>query len=767
LCPTPKVYNIIHTNSIVDYRHNYGENAMPTVSVPLIEVPPLVVAADNQSDTYRGLVVHALRANAGPIAVESRALPRRSLFIPPILHAKIENVAELHDLTFQQAFLGLSSAGLALKLAENETYQQQKRAISPPPFAGASSEQVLYYQLCIASLENGRICMAEGSTGVGKSRALIMAAIHMARKVRVRKVVVTAPTLAILGHLWSEMEALHQEGIGQDVKPGFFPGIGEFVDTEKLTSYLNNAEIPDSAVEKWVANNGPCLQNTPLIRAMLGAGVKLHHMMEDLKLIATNLTAKEFMLKGGDDDERLQSARKAAADADIVFCTHTMLGWAQQSDWSLFGAPDVLIVDEGHMFEQNIASIHSDDLSLQMLQFRLREYQKSFMTNDNSVLGKAVTAADNLLATLRKYDTGKIGNVVRIGRSDTYLAEPINVLHCALKNKVFADFENIEKVRMMLGSISNALDGRNAGSFLSFSPDRRFPSLKVGQYSIGGILGNIWKSATQGAVIASATLFLPDRFGNQKCDYLAGILSVPRSRLDAPMPVVAPWVKSVPTIHYPDLSAAVRLARPTIQNRLDTENNWLNSLADTIYHILAKKTEGGSLVLATSYTQITMLADLLSAHGVGAERIVAQEPNVRFSVAETAFRNLHKAGKSPILLGLGAAWTGIDLIDKSVTASEDRLLTTLIIACIPVGLNRTSTMLARIEKTRLAPLISESLMLLRQGLGRAVRSSEKQNIDIWVLDGRPWAEWPGMSIWQASVRNLLGGYPRRETFPLY
>jgi ATP-dependent DNA helicase DinG len=739
---------------------------MPNVSVPLIPLPPLASTATNISDSYRSLVAHALHVQAPLEIVETSGLPRKSLFIPPSLHAKIGATGIAQSLSFQDTFARLCAAGLSLQVARNDDYQSKKVAVAAPPFAGASPEQVQIYRSIMASLENGRICMAEGSTGVGKSRALIMAALKMAEKKAVETVVVAAPTLAILGHLWSELEALRKEGIGLKVKSGFFPGVGEFVDVERLADYLAVAELHDVAVENWMNEGGTCLQNTPLMRAMADAGVKLHHMMDDLKQIATQLSAQDFMLKSGEDDKRAVDARKAAAQSRIIFCTHTMLGRAHQSQWSLFGSPDVLIIDEGHLFEQNIASIHSDTLSLQMLRFRLREYQQSFGAGQRSVSGRAAEAADDLLAAaMRMIDAGD-GRQKRLEKDGAAtLIDPVKAMLDTLKSRVFVDFEGIEKIRMALGMVAGVLDGKAHACYLSCSPDRRFPSLTIGRHSVGPVLGDIWKSATHGAVIASATLYLPDSFGNQKCDYMAGILSVPRSRLDTLMPVVAPWVRDIPILHYPDPSAAIQLARPVSQNREEkSEKNWLRNIAVTIRHILDQKSEGGTLVLTTSYAQVAALAGTLEEFGVDADRIVSQQPNVRFSVSEAAYRELHRAGRCPILLGLGAAWTGVDLTDKSAGRTDDRLLTTLVIACTPIGANRTSTMLSRIDRTHLAPLVSESLMMLRQGLGRPVRSPDMRGIDIWMLDGRPWVDWPGMAGWQASVKSILNCYPHRQAF---
>lgn len=52
------------------------------------------------------------------------------------------------------------------------------------------------------------------------------------------------------------------------------------------------------------------------------------------------------------------------------------------------------------------------------------------------------------------------------------------------------------------------------------------------------------------------------------------------------------------------------------------------------------------------------------------------------------------------------------------------LLSALIIGGMPVGLNRSSTMAVRIESRGVEPIAKEALMMLSQGIGRAVRSAD-------------------------------------------
>ncbi|MBN6744202.1 type IV CRISPR-associated DEAD/DEAH-box helicase Csf4 [Acidithiobacillus ferrooxidans] len=738
---------------------------MPTVTVPLISVPDAHAMATNITDTYRNLVAIGLHVEATrwPPAVDIASLPRKSLFFSPAQHTKIEEAAQSLSLSFQQTFATLCAAGLAETSAKHDAFNSAFALTTPPPFSGASQEQALFYRNCLTSLRQKRIGMLEGSTGVGKSRAMIMAALTMAKeRPDLQKIVITAPTLAVLGHLWSELERLTAEGLAGGVQAGFFPGSQEFIDPGKLQEYLDQSGDKDPAVQLWMGQGGPLIHEAALIRAMSRAPTKMHHMTHDLKALATNLNPQDFVTED-DEDKRLVESREYARKSRILFCTHTMLGLAFRDKWGLFGQPDILIVDEGHLFEQNISRVYSNALSLRMLRFHLYVSKRKTGAGKGSVVSKAVSAVSHCIQQVSALDVGD-GQTLCLDAGNKELETLFSDLDAALNKKALSVVKDVKKARFILDNAITAIQGKASTVYLQFSPDRRFPSIISGREDLGKVLGGIWKDITHGAIIASATLYLPDRFGQMKCDYLKSVLALPLSRLDTPSPIVAPWVRNIPHLHVPNAKAAFLLSRPVGKTEQGDMNLWLYNLSLSTAAILRKKQHGGTVILTVAFSHASAIGQRLVELGIPAERIVIQSEKNRFSSAEQQYRALYANGIQPILIAAGAAWTGIDLTDKSVSPDKDRLLSTLILTCAPVGLNRSLSMLKRIEKTSVRPIINESLMMLRQGLGRIVRHPDMQKIDIWMLDGRPWSSWPYMESWQESVKTILDGYPKKKLF---
>lgn len=751
---------------------------MPNRTVPAVEIPAGLLPAEGKSGAYKALVSRALRDNLPPAAVETEGMPRVSVFIPPIIEAKVQDMADAtDDRTFSQVFAGLVIS--AISAVEREQAAFAGLPVTDAPFKDPRPEQLRFYQACQKALDHNKICLAEASTGVGKTRAMLAAAIKAAEN-RAVPIVVAAPTLKVLGQLWEEMEHLQAEGLGKHLSCTFFPGSGEFVDAGKLRAYIDATrsglkDAPfDETVAQWVEEGGPLLSDTPLVRAMNGHAPKLKFLMEDLRALATHLAPHDFAVDTRDDGsdalDQLREVREKSQDANIIFCTHTMLGRAHQSKWVLFPQPQVLVIDEAHLFEQNMAAIHTARLSLHALRYRLQGFLRSLGGAKHPGVSKAIKEVSKFVMRLKDLDSedlagGKALRLVPGAHSD--LLGITGSLIKALKSKTLAgaDIPFLAQDTAVLTTLESILQGQcSDNGYLEFSPDRRFPGIMAGAADIGKVLGSLWKGTPSGAILASATLYAPDEFGNSKCDYAAKNLAIPKSRIDTPRPVVASWVIKNATMHVPSPEKCKLLARPAAKTRTkDDEDAWLQALGAEIAKV-AENARGGTLVLATSYAQVEAITAALAARRVEKRRLVPQVRGTKFAVTEAVFRERHAKGFRPILIGLGTAWTGVNLRDESAPPSQDTLATDLVIACLPVGLNQTSTMRTRTEYAGTHPVTQEALMMLRQGLGRIVRDKGMTGRHIWFMDGRIWTGWPGMRAFCLSVRRILEQYPEGKPF---
>jgi Rad3-related DNA helicase len=750
---------------------------------------PLILCVTQRNDTsnadaYRFLIRHAMKEDLVPAQIEIKGVERVSVFFPAALSARIQETADTHNMTFQQAAAGLAAAGAdALAMLRTEDVKIEEKI----PFRNISMEQAKYFSLCRDALANSKILVAEGSTGLGKTRALVVSAILAAQQGK-KPVIIAAPTVEIVGHFWAELEKVQNEGIGLSLTAAIAPGARDFVDDAKLKAWLIENPGQDMAVEEWVAAGGELNADpearAPVIRSAESLGVKLAWMMEDLTRIATNIPLLDFERKSATDENgvfsesagiiaELRAALNRKTEegkhhgADLIFCTHTMLAFAQLCRWQILPQPKVLIIDEAHLLEETISRVNSDELSVFSLSYRIARHLPE-KNKKKSAAGTAYTLAvelKKLCQSLCKEDNKTTVSLKGFPDEKAAIISTLVNLANAMESKAFADFPKQKRDIYDLRALAATMSNGNNRTDIRFSPKKDYPLITSGSADIGASTGELWKLADGGVILASATLYTVDDYGEYDCRYVVKNLAIPLTRIDTPPPVIFHGVFDIPTLYTPGLALSKQLCRPTKGNRtVAADKQWLECLGQTIATEVVNSAVGGTLVLLTAYTQIESIKSILETAGVAPERIVEQRRDERFSVAKAAFTQIYRDGERPILLALGPAWTGLDLADKSVAAFNDFLLTDLVIGCAPIGLNQSPTMLRRKEIWNMEPIIKEALLTLKQGLGRLIRRDGVTDRRLWIMDGRIFSEWPKMVAFTSSAKRLLSNYKKKSVF---
>lgn len=775
--------------------------------LPLIEITE-IPAGSNQSETYRYLLGLALRAKAKPEAVEYAKLNSAMLRLPPAMKAQLDAMAAQYGMGPQAAFAGLCAAGLAImkkQLREQAGLDEQTAADVRIPFDTQSDNQRRYYEQIMVGLAGGKIVFAEGSTGIGKSRAMAAAAIEMARAKKV-PVIMAAPTVAVMEHLYNELCELKPVGVTYSI----LPGAAEFVDDLALRKYIATAQDDpelgsDPAVVDWVSRGAPVLRASdgkppPLARALATLGIDAAWLMSDLRKLAANMPVDDFNMpvdtfalrraKGRDDTADSQSRKllaelqgHAKTSSDIVLCTHAMLAIGQRTQWNAVPAPCVVFIDEAHLFEQAVSGINSQQFSLFSLRASIARLLRAKGQGKGSSAAKAMKLATQLTHLLKQFDTDSnrccLTSILPDEQGKLRDARALlDSLDKALSHaKPFDDLDNAANFRTAIKNIAAALaasakNGAHASKEtasnrvdLVFSPDKRYPSLYCGPARVDTQLAHIWKTAEGGVILASATLYIMDANGNNKCDYLRSLLAVDFKRISTPGPVIEKYIYALPTLYVPSARRQPYLIPSRPKQEPTVVEDWHKELALAIEQITSTA-QGGTLVLFTAYKDIGAVSSRLKALGVDSDRIVNQEPNRKFNAYKQEFVDAHRKGKRPIMLALGAAWTGVDFKDdQEKTGEADTLLTDLVIARLPINLNKSNSMVARVERMKMYPIINECLLTFKQGIGRLIRRDNVRHRRLWILDGRPFADkWPGMETLASSVRRLLREYRQRKEF---
>jgi CRISPR type IV-associated DEAD/DEAH-box helicase Csf4 len=417
-----------------------------------------------------------------------------------------------------------------------------------------------------------------------------------------------------------------------------------------------------------------------------------------------------------------------------------------------------LFVDEGHQLEESFSSAMSDYLSLRSLAQNLRDFKALGGTVPNDGVGIVERALATLINDAPKLDRRDF--VALSGDANGSLTNQLTAMSvvCGTISKV-RDKQS-EKFRLSLkirraGLLLNAAVSKSRSfAFIRHSPVRRLPQLMVSNASIHTILSRLW-SGLEGSCIVSATLYTSTMDGPSG-NFMAGLLRIPLDRLKTFAPVSAPWSTScVQGVWLPETqsdwlhppTATWGGVKRTQSESLQREASWHAELAQSLRKIW-KDSDGGILVLCTSYATVNALHGLLNAEGDPLSTgLIKAVPKVSVASQASAFLHHCKEGKKALWLGVGSAWTGVDIgghdpwrniFGEALDASVDNVLTTLVIPRVPYGTNQSMSHLWRIRNNPNVPWdLFDAALKFKQALGRLVRREGlASNRRIYVLDAR-------------------------------
>ncbi|WP_075588194.1 helicase C-terminal domain-containing protein [Rhodoferax antarcticus] len=748
-------------------------------------------AGANMADAYRSFIRHAINQKLEPnTEIDLSVLTKSTFFLPPSLSAIVQEEADKRSLTFSETAAGLAQAGHD-RINQKNT-QNSNSTPSDVPFK-SRPDQATFFKSIMDGMGKSKIVVAEASTGVGKGRALMAAAIQSVLDGK-KPVVVAAPTVLIVNQLWGELQTLRSDGFGENINATILPGAADFVDDIKLIDWFEDEkhQVADKAVFEWVKADAPHTKDDAIYQVALEQGITLGWLVSDLMNLAENMPVQDFVLKTSSIDKTkgsqarsLLSALRQAANkksekngdkpgphtgADIIICTHAMLAIGQITKWAALAKPAALIIDEAHSFEETLSRINSHQMSLFALRYKLAKFCKSKKAKKGSVPRKTLEAASLFMKDCQSmFEEGNRQQITQNSDGHQKICNQLIEIGKLLTSIAFASDVSIQKQlasTLNLAASEMQKKQNRTSTYLEFSPDKRYPSISVGADHIGLEAGAIWKAAEGGVVMASATMYLTDSYGNSKCDYVVKNLAIPLSRLATFPPIESKHIYSIPTLHIPAKNMLEPLSRPAHKSKEKAngeEMAWMKSIGKSIAHIVTKAS-GGTLVLTSSYNQIQAIEALISEeHPDLIPRLIVQKRDAKFAKSIDAFKAAHREGKNPILLSLGPAWTGLDLSDNDAKASVDKLLTNLVIACCPIGLNQSPTMQRRIELTNTSAIAKEGLLIFKQGLGRLIRRDQVKDRHIWVLDGRIWSQnW--LPQFTGPVKRLLKKYKKTVEF---
>lgn len=432
----------------------------------------------------------------------------------------------------------------------------------------------------------------------------------------------------------------------------------------------------------------------------------------------------------------------------------------------------LLIIDEAHQFETNLAGILASNLSIVSYLRLLKQ-----LAQEGSISKRALSSALKALRKLGEItpdeETQEKGVDLTAGGRTSLTAQALlaEMAEAFCSAKAASASQVAYKARRMAKDIKRALqmansDVRGMRIRLEFSPVRAFPQLTYGRESVNKELRFLWATARAVACV-SATLYLR-RLDRDSGAYMASILNIPRDRLQEYPPIRPEWTYTPVTgLWTPEkkmVADHLWLCPPSRSDKLDPvahqrrEQIWLDEVADAVREIVPGAA-GGALILMTSYSSAAELGDRLQPHFTD---LVVASPDSTLAKQRESFVSLAGAGKHPVWIAVGGAWTGLDVNghEFGLRAEDDNLITDLIIPRLPFRLNRSLTHHRRLELGDTPWELLDTSMRFKQGLGRLVRREGlPKNRRIHVLDARIHAD--NMSNYLAPLTRIMAAYPQK------
>jgi len=679
-------------------------------------------------DHLNSAAAHKLK----PLIVASHDISSFTVALPPATAAYLKSLGAELSLSLSEVSAGLIAASLGGQADGTPPSDNKKPSELPGEDLVRDTLQPLMRASAKASAA-GKIVFAEAATGTGKGQMIAVLAADAAK--RGDTVVIAAP----LPVTWQLLDDLEKISAAKTAGVSLALGRPNFISPERTLQWATENEKQE--LIEWIEKGGmPLSEHASKASAFIST--PLRWLLEDALSLAEDLPITSVMLDNEEAEdcpaEKIYlSLRENQGNAAITICSHyylaahvrqvQLLGLNAEDDQQdlgadLLGKPrtlntllpiviDTLLVDEAHLLEQAFAAIYSHALYVKPLQ---REIERLVLKGRKPLLDALDSLEETIRLAVKKNGSS---NISRLLSEHEGLEIPLAATLAAINglSLVGASRQTTVSLRHARQAIENALSGLSRIR-LELSPVRHYPHLVVGRSSLDRALESLWDNVA-GGVLVSATLYQDESSANLSRWKLA----VPKSRTQYLEPVHPAWTRDTVTLH-----------KLRAETRPDDSATWVDQAAACI-HSITDRAEGGTLVLCTSHTNVEQLASRLTSLG---NRLVIQTRTLAAAACASRYRDLYRQGIKPVWLGVGSAWTGINLSDTSVPAHEDFMLTDLVITRLPAGLNRTLTHERRQALAGFLLVAQETSWHFRQGLGRLIRREGVLRRNLWVLDSR-------------------------------
>jgi CRISPR type IV-associated DEAD/DEAH-box helicase Csf4 len=689
--------------------------------------------------------------------------------------------------------------------------------------------QSLLYSYIDDTFENKKCGLIEGGTGIGKTLAILAGANEKATNSQSRVVIATNSISNIHQYIDNYEKLVANEFPMQPMQ--IILGQGNFVSVTRLTLIIDEPEYQHckEAVKEWLACSGlydnvdqhlPPYQlaslekvcpNIPSSLVRLKPYDKDDHGMiayneqfmlddypasiilcthamlcvdakrrvysqkdEDVTQYMAGINAELTAIKTLRDDEPLIAKKKAYNKQlfELIEKKNETVG-EMLKDLNIGFLPhySFLIVDEAHLLENAMSDSLSTQFSFKSASLFIKE-----MVNTGK-LAKGVL--DKVNAALKNIISADGGEAKKhfINNDNSHLKSAIeNFCNVIIKSKGIksCDEHFLNEITYLHKSIGNMAKS-NLHVSVNFSPIRSYPQAMIGVINTRPFLTALWHQ-TEASCCISATLYFK-KYLEYSASHFIEILAIPKIKCATYTPITPPWlVAPVTQFYIPPSNASGHTYLPVESKEIKDMGSY-NEKLTAWHHVIAtalknihSTSAGGVLVLMTSFTDVLALSELLKAD---VKPLVLANGELTLAKQKELFLALTKKGQKPLWLGLGGAWTGLDVNGSHIGLASneigqmDNVITDLVIPKIPFGLNMSisHTERKKVSYNSAKVEILDTTIRLKQGLGRLVRlEGQPFNRRIFLLDARIHDQ--KRKGYFSSINQIINTYPRVTEFEI-
>jgi len=647
-----------------------------------------------------------------------------------------------------ELLLALANSLIAEQTSNTKTlvHEQTKERFFPIPGMEPREQQIKLANFLTHEKGGKPYRMCEASTGIGKGISLIVAALQTKQNHPTKQVVIAAPTLAILEQLY-ESYSLIKAIFTLDYKVVKTQSTAEFL--SKRLALFWCEEYPEHP-QREAFYNAVCNTKTYSINHF----EKFNDVpLKELTVFNDSSTSDPGYLE-------FEATKSDMASADIVFCTHSMMALsakvslratgdlrlpyeeyevlrdkaytleqvhlpyyvfdnrrridsAPKKASGFFAERPFYFIDEAHLLSDMIRLLNSDSVSL----VKLSKAVSAFKKKSAEDVQKAIEALIKNMPVDKDKPIPLRGSKRNwlLSRHEQTLSECVASFVKSYSTKTLEKTINGRYI-LRCAQLLKTFSKDNFSVQLSASKVRKYISIQSGSNSVK-VIADFIAYSSSGISFTSATIHVPSSNALLNgYSYLARQLSLPFDMVETHEPMVSSWLTENVTLFT--VPPAERF-NPDSPDFPEVSANIINSL------VKDEQIVGGTMVLCTSYQQIDTIAKKLNSG-----KVIQQKPGQSVRSLANKYLAAYRAGKKPVWVATGSAWTGIDITDFEVAAEDDNAIQQLIIVRLPFE------QVVNTESANFYDVVSRCLFRLKQGIGRLVRRPGRTNMRIAILDGR-------------------------------